>query len=54
MSRYNYYGWAPYVPVAERRAKAHKKMDQLSKKGVNIQPVVIEGRLIAKSFWGKA
>ena len=55
MSRYNnYYGWAPYVPVAERRAKAASKMDKLRKQGVNIQPVVIEGRLIAKSFWGKA
>jgi uncharacterized Zn finger protein len=53
MSRYNY-GWSHYVSVAERRAKASKKMEQLRKKGVDIQPVVIEGRLIAKSFWGKA
>jgi uncharacterized Zn finger protein len=54
MSRYNYQGWSPYVPVAERRAKAAKKMDALRKKGMNIQPVVIEGQKIAKSFWGKA
>jgi uncharacterized Zn finger protein len=40
--------------VAERRAKAAKKMDKLRKQGVNIQPVVIEGKTIAKSFWGKA
>jgi len=54
MSRYHYQGWSPYVPVAERRAKAAKKMDVLRKKGVNIQPVVIEGQKIARSFWGKA
>ncbi len=49
-----YYRWAPYVPVAERRRKAQKKMDALRKKGVQIQPVSIEGRKIAKTFWGEA
>ena len=59
MARYGYgysggYGdWAPYVPVAERRRKAMKKMDALRKKGVDIQPVTIEGRKIATSFWGE-
>jgi len=50
-----YYGdWAPYVPVAERRRRAKRKMDALRKKGVDIQPVTIDGRKIAKSFWGQA
>ena len=49
-----YGGWAPYVPVAERRRKALKKMDALRKKGIDIQPVTIEGRKIASSFWGEA
>ena len=49
-----YGGWAPYVPVAERRRRAMKKMDALRKKGVDIQPVEIDGRKIAKSFWGEA
>src|SRR5271157_476485 len=49
-----YGDWAPYVPVAERRRKAMKKMDALRKKGVDIQPVTIEGRKIARSFWGEA
>ncbi|MGO9112051.1 MAG: SWIM zinc finger family protein [Thermoguttaceae bacterium] len=48
-----YGGWAPYVSVAERRRKAMKKMDALRKKGVDIQPVTIEGRKIARSFWGE-
>mgnify|MGYP006290356627 CR=1 FL=1 len=45
--------WAPYVPVAERRAKARREMEKLRKKGRNIYPVDIEGRTIARSFWGK-
>ncbi len=51
---FGYGGWAPYVSVAERRRRAMKKMDALRKKGVNIQPVTINGRQIAKSFWGAA
>jgi uncharacterized Zn finger protein len=49
-----YYEWAPYVSVAERRAKAQKKMAALRKKGIDIQPVSIEGQKIAKTFWGEA
>jgi uncharacterized Zn finger protein len=45
--------WGRYVPVAERRAKARREMDKLRKKGKNIQPVTIDGRTIARSFWGK-
>ncbi len=49
-----YYGRFPkYVPVAERRAKARKQMDKLRKQGQTIDPVEIEGRAIARSFWGK-
>jgi uncharacterized Zn finger protein len=53
MSRYDYGGWQPYVPVAERRATARRKMAKLAKKGQDIQPVEISGRIIARSFWGK-
>jgi uncharacterized Zn finger protein len=51
---YDYGGWAPYVPVAERRRRAMKKMAALRKKGVDVQPVEIDGRQIAKTFWGEA
>lgn len=44
--------WTRYVPVAERRARARRKMDKL-RKGRHIQPIDIEGRTIARSFWGK-
>jgi uncharacterized Zn finger protein len=40
--------------VAERRRNAQKKMDALRKKGVDIQPITINGRKIASSFWGEA
>ncbi|HET7862948.1 MAG TPA: hypothetical protein VFL86_00950 [Burkholderiaceae bacterium] len=48
----NYY--PPYVPVAQRQAQARKQAVALQKKGQALQPVVIEGRGIASSFWGKA
>lgn len=46
--------YKPYVPVAKRREKALKKMAKLKKKGVDIQPVEIQGRKISKTFWGNA
>lgn len=49
----DYYGWAPYVPVAERKAKALKQVEKMKKKGMNVQPVQLAGRTIAASFWGK-
>src|SRR3954465_14143002 len=44
----------PYVPVAQRRAQAAREMAKRSKKGQSVSPVVIEGRAIAHTFWGKA
>jgi len=49
-----YYGYAPYVPVAQRLARGKKKMVQLAKRGLNVQPIEIEGRKIARTFWGEA
>jgi hypothetical protein len=46
-------GWAPYVSVAERRRKAERMVAALKKKGRGCQPVVTEGRAIARTFWGK-
>ena len=50
----DFYGWRPYVPVAKRRQKAAKEMAKLKKKGHPVSPVVVEGRTIVKTFWGKA
>ena len=49
-----FYEWPPYVPVAERRRKAAAEMAKLAKKGQPISPVVIPGRTIASTAWGKA
>ncbi|MCX6602210.1 MAG: SWIM zinc finger family protein [Acidobacteria bacterium] len=46
--------WAAYVSVAERRRKAAREMEKLRKKGHPVSPVHIEGRTIAKTFWGKS
>lgn len=48
-----FYEWRPYVPVAERRKQAAKKAARLAK-GRVVRPVAIEGRTIARSFWGQA
>ncbi|MBN1919529.1 MAG: helix-turn-helix domain-containing protein [Verrucomicrobia bacterium] len=50
----SWYQWRPYVPVAVRRMQALKEMERLRKKGTTIQPVRIEGRKIARTFWGAA
>jgi uncharacterized Zn finger protein len=49
-----YYDFPPYVPVAERRRQAERKLNELRKAGKKPSPVVIEGRNIAATFWGKS
>ena len=51
---WGYGGWAPYVPVAERRKQAQRELAKLAKKGHRVAPVTIEGRTIATTFWGRA
>ena len=46
--------WPPYVPVAERRRRAAKKVAKMKKSGRDISPVEIAGRKIATTFWGEA
>jgi uncharacterized Zn finger protein len=50
----SYHEWRPYVPVAARRSNAEKKLAKFKMNGQGISPVTIEGRAIAKSFWGKS
>src|ERR1700745_952021 len=44
----------PYLSAAERRRKAVRAVAKLSRKGAALAPVAIEGRTIARTFWGKA
>jgi uncharacterized Zn finger protein len=46
--------YKPYVSVAERRAQAAREVAKRVKKGQTVSPVVIEGRTIVSTFWGKA
>ena len=50
----DYYGYKPYVPVAERRAQAAREVAKRTKKGQVVSPVLIEGRKITTTFWGDA
>jgi uncharacterized Zn finger protein len=49
-----WYDWRPYVPVAVRRHNATRQIARFRKKGPPAAPIVIQGRTIARSFWGKA
>jgi uncharacterized Zn finger protein len=49
-----YWRYPRYVSVAEKRAKAARKLKQLRKKNSAIQPIVIDGRAIAHTWWGKS
>ena len=49
-----YYGFPEYISVAEKREKATKSLAKLKKKDPAIEPVIIEGRTMAKNWWGKA
>ena len=47
--------WAPYVSVGDKLNKAVRHAAQLAKKQKRErEPVSIQGRAIAKTFWGKA
>jgi uncharacterized Zn finger protein len=50
----DYYGWRPYVSVGQRRRQASSEMAKLRKKGRVVSPVIVAGRAIVKTFWGKA
>ena len=48
------YDWRPYVPVAQRRQRAARKLLKLRRSGRDVAPIEIEGRKIARTFWGSA
>jgi len=50
----SWWRFRPYVPMAQRRAKAMRRLEKLAKKGQKISSVEITGRTIATTFWGKA
>lgn len=55
-SRYSSYGsrWSAYVPVGDRRARAASELATRRSSGLPASAVVIAGRAIATSFWGRS
>jgi len=49
-----YFEWPEYVSVAEKRRRAEKELAKLRRKGRAVAPVTIEGRKIARNFWGQS
>jgi uncharacterized Zn finger protein len=49
-----YYGFPRYESVAEKKAKANRSLAKMKKKNPDIEPVIIEGRTLVKSWWGKS
>jgi len=50
----SYFDWHPYVSVAAKRRQAERELAKLRKRGQSVAPVRIEGRTIARTFWGKS
>ncbi len=51
----SYWGYfPPYVPVAEKKARAARKLKELSKKNPHLKPVILQSTKIARTWWGKA
>src|SRR2546428_6921926 len=46
--------WPPYVPAAERRRRAALAITRFRKSGKTLSPIQVEGRAIARTFWGEA
>jgi len=50
----SYDGFRKYITAEEKRAKAQRSIEKLQKKNTELSPVVISGRTLAKTWWGKA
>jgi uncharacterized Zn finger protein len=50
----SFYAWGDYVSVGEKRRQAQQTLAKLRKQGQSVAPVTIEGRKIARSFWGQS
>ena len=46
--------WSPYVPVRRRKANGRAKAQQKLGKGKSLQPIQVDGRKIAQTFWGSS
>lgn len=54
MSRYDRYGGEFYRSSGVTKEKIEKSMKKLRQEETDLQPIIIQGRAIATSWWGKA
>lgn len=54
MSWNNYGRFPKYVTVAERKEKIAQKTAKLKKKSSNLEPIIVQGRRMVKTFWGES
>ncbi|MFP4165257.1 MAG: hypothetical protein ACLFVE_14875 [Chitinispirillaceae bacterium] len=54
MGRYDWNGYGPYVSKAEKIKKALKTREKMTKKGIVLEPVIVEGRTISRTWWGQS
>lgn len=50
----SYWGFPKYITVAEKKAKALKKLEKLKKKNPGIRPILLQGKTLARNWWGKS
>lgn len=50
----SYWDYPKYVSVAQKQAKAEKKLKQLQKKMPDIRPVRLAGTTLARTWWAKS
>ena len=50
----SFWGYYEYETIAAKAARAAKQLEALKKKNPDICPIIIEGRTIARSWWGRA
>ncbi|NLW32915.1 MAG: hypothetical protein GXY77_15840 [Fibrobacter sp.] len=54
MGMYDWNGYGPYVSKAEKIRRALKTRKKMAKKGVVLEPVIVEGRTISRTWWGQS
>ena len=48
------YGFPKHETVADKKSKSNAALEKLKKKEPDVEPVIITGRTLANSWWGKA
>lgn len=54
MSRFGPYGFYEHVSVDEEKERNKKAVEKLMKKNPGIAPIVVSGRKLASTWWGKS